>query len=163
MAVIIITGAIDSGKTSWCMKNLVESSAYSCDGVLLFKQMVDSKSCGYNAVRISTGESIPFARRQGFLPENWQEEEKTGIFSISKSGKMTANRWIRESLSGSCRGIVIDEIGPLEISGRGFADSVHYVLEHADSAREIFLVIRDNCVKRVLSTFNIKPARYIYI
>jgi len=163
MAVIIITGAIDSGKTSWCMKNLVEGSAYSCDGVLLLKQMVDSERSGYNAMRISTGKSIPFARRQGFLPEKWQEEEKTGIFSISKSGKMIANRWIRESLSGSCRSIVIDEIGPLEISGLGFADSVHYVLEHSDHAREIFLVIRDNCVKRVLSTFNINPARFIHI
>ena len=163
MAVVIITGDVDSGKTSWCKQNLLEKKDHRYDGVLLLKIFSSGQRTGYDALRVSTGQTIPFARRKGFEPEDWHSTEKIGVFSISRKGKKIVNRWIREASSRNVEGIIIDEVGPLEILGRGLADSVQYALNNTPSYTKIFMVVRKDCLKEVCHKFNIKDHMLISI
>ncbi len=157
MALIIVTGDIDSGKTTWCKEVLLKQNPGS-DGILLIKRMTGNNFIGYDAFRILNGDTVPFARRVGLEPQDWQTEEKIGNFSISQKGKKTANRWIYEAASRNC--IVIDEVGYLEVRGGGLYESVQYIINQVER-KDIFLVVQLRCIDQVCSAFQIKNYRVL--
>ena len=55
--------------------------------------------------------------------------------------------------------LVIDEIGPLELSGEGFHDVLKEVL--SNRSEKIILVIRDGIAERVKEYFNVTVAAII--
>ncbi|HUV06879.1 MAG TPA: hypothetical protein VMX75_04055 [Spirochaetia bacterium] len=57
--VVIISGQRDCGKTTWCRGNLSTETTAS---VLLVKVYQVSLCVGYDAVRLGTGDRIPFMR-----------------------------------------------------------------------------------------------------
>lgn len=158
---MLVTGGIDSGKTSWCLA-YVQAHA-GCDGVLLRKVLRGGRRVGYDAQRISSGSRVPFARRVGAELAGWREAERIGEFSVSASGKRTANRWLREALSRAPRTLIVDEIGPLELAGGGLAESLGPVL--ADRAcppgGELILVVRRRCLAPVVERFGLRGCRLI--
>lgn len=133
-------------------------SCFACVGVLLIKRMNGNNFIGYDAFRIVNGDTVPFARRVGFEPQDWQTEERIGNFSISQKGKETANHWICEAASRNC--IVIDEVGSLEVRGGGLYESVQYILNQVER-KDIFLVVQLRCVDQVCSAFQIKNYRML--
>ncbi len=171
MAVIIITGDIDSGKTSWCRRKPAEEGTQNLDSVLLVKVFASGARVGYDAVRISSGETVPFTRRDGFCPENWDPEERIGLFSISRSGKEAANCWVCEAAAN--RDLIIDEVGLLELRGSGLAEGIHRALETAGQEassdetvpgkRDVYLVVRKSCLEEVCRVFQISNYRLITI
>lgn len=162
---LILTGGIDSGKTSWCLAHV--QAHPGCDGVLLRKVLSGGRRgggrVGYDAQRIASGSRVPFARRVGAELAGWREAERVGEFSVSAAGKRMANRWLLEALARAPRTLIVDEIGPLELAGGGLVESLGPVL--ADRAcppeGELILVVRRHCLTQVVDRFGLRGYRLI--
>ncbi len=169
LKIAIVTGEINSGKTTWCMENLLGCSfdksrsviKNSCwknnriNGILQIKLNAGRYRIGYDVLNISSGEYLPMVRHRSFLPREWKEAFTFGDFSFSRDGVEHGVRWIRESFKHE-RPVVIDEIGPVEINGLGFYDVLNELLWGENKVSEVYLVVRKKALKEVLDTFGIK-------
>lgn len=147
----IVTGPIDSGKTSWCRE--LAAANPTCAGVLLLKVYLQGHRVGYDALPLPDGETIPFARIAGHEPASWTGAERVGLFSISAAGLLAANARLlgAAALPGD---VIIDEIGPLELSGGGLSSGLRAVLA-SPLPRKIYLVIRRDCLEAACGHFGI--------
>ncbi|MBA7650802.1 hypothetical protein ES703_58613 [subsurface metagenome] len=154
---------MDSGKTTWCRRNLVDREGNSCDGLLLPRVYESGRRVGYDALRISTRLAVPFARIEGFEPPEWVPAERIGPFSIDREARRTANRWIRESCLEDIPGLVIDEVGPLEIQGGGLEAGLRFALDRWGPDKELYLVVRSGLVDKVAGKFYIRNFRLVEV
>jgi len=152
----ILTGAIDSGKTSWCLA--FARSHPGADGVLLKKVFRGGRRVGYDALRLATGRRAAFARLAGAEPAGFQTVERVGAFNIGRAGRRAANRWLLEALQSGAKVLIVDEIGPLELAGGGLADSIPAVLA-SSSVRHLILVVRRGCLEQAIERFRLPEHR----
>ena len=124
MAVFIVTGERDAGKTSYCERALLGQPGAPRAGVLLRKAFRAGRCIGYDAVRIGAEETLPFTRRLGDEPPGWDAVERVGPYSVSARGKRAATEWVRAACARPGVGLIIDEVGPLETAGGGLAEAV---------------------------------------
>jgi len=157
---IVVTGAIDSGKTSWCSS--FSDAHRDFDGLLLRKVFQGDRRIGYDAVRLCSRAIIPFSRLKREEPPGWHAAEAVGPFTISEEGRQAANRWLLEALDSEARGLMIDEIGPLEIGGGGLAKAVRRVLEDR-IPRPLVLVVRRDCLVRAIAAFGLPDHRLVEV
>ena len=149
--IIIVTGSVDSGKTSWC-RELVAANP-ECAGVLLLKVYAEGERIGYDALRLPVGDRIPFSRVEGHEPSGWIAAQRVGPFWISSVGLKSANAWLIEA-ARQPRDIIIDEVGPLELGGGGLCRGLRTVLA-STLQRKLYVVIRSECVEAVCNCFGI--------
>jgi nucleoside-triphosphatase THEP1 len=157
--VTIVTGPIDSGKTGWCRK--LAAAHPGCAGVLLLKVYFEGERIGYDALHLSAGDRIPFARITGHEPSEWIAGEQVGLFSISTAGLNAANAWLIEA-AGKPGHIIIDEVGPLELGGGGLSPGLRVVLA-SPLRHKIYVVIRSDCVEAVCDHFGISGCAVVDI
>jgi len=154
----IISGKIDCGKTTKLFQLYVEKNLG--DGFLLRKSYDNEIYVGQQLVRLSTGESKPFSFRKGatHLDNNLADTYKN--YSFTKEGFYFAEKIVMELLENNVEPIFIDEIGPLELQGKGFYDIFLLILK---SQKEVFVVIRDSCVAQVIEKFHFQNYKVINI
>ncbi len=157
--ITIITGNIDSGKTSWCNVRFVSSEASAfkesrVDGFLSPKVLSCGSRIGYDVKRISTGERVPLARVKNVLPGGWKEVYFYGTLSFSGPAFDAVKSWF-SAFADSIDTVVMDEIGPLEIGGAGFGKVLESVLKEKNKFKKIYIVIRKALVESVCLKFNI--------
>jgi nucleoside-triphosphatase THEP1 len=119
---LIVTGKVQSGKTSWCTgycRWLVEQK-FTVGGILCPEARHLCQKVGYNIIDIQTGRSVPFAR---FVSESDLPGELVGDYLISHEGLEFAKMAIEMALDNRCNVVFIDEIGHLELLGKGIIDS----------------------------------------
>jgi hypothetical protein len=121
MQVSLIVGTRDSGKSTWLGNYAVRNRA---SGILSEKRFVEGRFIGYDARLFAggaPGEAMPFLR----------ESDSPGEVDAAGDGEWFAYRRfsfnsgvfrlaMRESESWAST-VIIDEVGPLEMEGRGFA------------------------------------------
>jgi nucleoside-triphosphatase THEP1 len=149
--IIIVTGPVDSGKTSWCRELATANPGYT--GVLLLKVYIKGDRIGYDALHLCTGDRIPFARIGGGEPSGWIAGEQVGPFSVSRAGLQAANAWLTEA-ARQPRDIIIDEVGPLELAGGGLSPGLRAVLS-SPLQRKLYVVIRSDCMEAASEYFGI--------
>ena len=147
----IVTGPIDSGKTSWCRKLAAANPGYA--GILLLKVYLHGQRIGYDALRLPSGERIPFARVGGHEPADWYAGDRVGAFLISAAALKAADAWLSEAATQPAD-VIIDEIGPLELGGGGLAAGLRALLA-SPLRQKLYVVIRHDCVKAVCDHFGI--------
>jgi nucleoside-triphosphatase THEP1 len=150
--VTIVTGPVDSGKTSWCRE--LAAGKPDCAGVLLLKVFTEGRRIGYDALGLPASETVPFARLVGEQPAGWSGEQRVGPFSISAAGLRAANAWLFRAASRP-QEILVDEAGPLEIEGGGMAPGLRAVLGSA-LRQKVYLVVRSGCLEAVCRRFGIR-------
>ena len=67
-------------------------------------------------------EIVPFARLSHDKP--FGEGEEAGSYAISEVGTLFARNAIQKAVRDDCDLVVIDEVGPLELSGKGLMPAV---------------------------------------
>jgi nucleoside-triphosphatase THEP1 len=147
----IVTGPIDSGKTSWCRK--LAAANPGCAGILLLKVYLHGERIGYDALRLPTGERIPFSRIGGHEPSDWHAGDRVGPFSISAAALKAADAWLSEAATRPAD-VIIDEIGPLELGGGGLAAGLRALLA-SPLGQKLYVVIRRDCVEGACDHFGI--------
>ncbi|NOR15629.1 MAG: DUF2478 domain-containing protein [Candidatus Aminicenantes bacterium] len=140
----ILTGQVHSGKTSLLVRICADltGQGWSLNGLLSRAYFNENRFCGYNGYDIHTGVTFPLIRTIGepewdhigrfyFLPEGMKQAEDS-ILAIETS-----------------RLTVIDEMGPLELAGKGFWKPF---LKLQESGQPTLVVVR----KELLNSFTTK-------
>jgi molybdopterin-guanine dinucleotide biosynthesis protein A len=138
---LLVIGEPGSGKTSWCREYIDRrrKSGSSVGGILSPAIEKQGQRVGSNAVDLLTGQEVPFARLSHHNP--FKEGDKVGDYTISRDGILFACRAIEQAVKSRCDLVVIDEVGPLELHGKGLMPAVELALS---SAVNVLIVVRSS-------------------
>jgi molybdopterin-guanine dinucleotide biosynthesis protein A len=138
---LLVVGQPGSGKTSWCREYIdrQRQSGSSVGGILSPSIEHQGQRVGSNALDLLTGQEIPFARLSRH--KSFKTGQKIGNYTISKHGILFARGAIERAVESRCDLVVIDEVGPLELSGKGLMSAVELALA---SAVDVLIVVRSS-------------------
>jgi nucleoside-triphosphatase THEP1 len=148
--IYIITGEINQGKTE---KALSIFNFTGGDGFISRKIFKNNTFYGYEITRLSTNESIPLALKSDSIPPLWDEILSTGSFSFSEKALAFAESIIDEIMNSDTNPVFVDEIGPLELEGKGFFNIVNELLQ---TEKDIYLTVRKSCLEDVIELFKLE-------
>ena len=138
---LLVVGEPRSGKTSWCRGYIDErrKTGSGVGGILCPAIEQQGRRVGSNALDLLTGQEVPFARlsRHGCVKDG----ETVGNYTISKEGILFACGAIERAVESSCDLVVIDEVGLLELNGKGLMPAVELALA---SSLEVLIVVRSS-------------------
>lgn len=137
----ILTGPVHSGKTSLLEAAVGrwESEGRRIGGFLNKIHREGSAIVGYDLLDLREGSAIPFMRKEG--DAGWK---KAGSFLVVPGALETARMILaRDREAGLC---VIDEVGPLELSGGGYWRDA---LEALSSGTRSLWVVRASMVENL--------------
>jgi nucleoside-triphosphatase len=136
---IIVAGPLHAGKTTR-VRALVEklaARAVPLAGYLSPAVRSDDGIAGYDLEAIGTGERAPLLRRAA-QERGGAPELTVGSFRFVPAGLERARDIVRGSGPGDL--LVVDEVGPAELEGRGVWPALGPLLE--DPRRSVLLVVR---------------------
>jgi len=138
---LLVTGESGSGKTSWCREYIDRrrKSGSIVGGILSPAIEKQGQRVGSNALDLLTGQEVPFARLSHY--NSFKEGEKVSDYTISREGILFARDAIERAVKSRCDLVVIDEVGPLELQGKGLMSAVELALA---SAIDVLIVVRSS-------------------
>ena len=145
--VYILTGTVRSGKSIF-LKQLVrhlKQASVNVNGYLSVAVHEDNKKIGYDLLVIKTGKSFPFLRLRG--DEAW---ERIGPYFFVASSLKKAEAIIHSRPDSDV--LIIDEIGPLELKGKGLWPALKKKLDR--SPARLLIVVRKNILHDVVKRIN---------
>jgi len=121
--IFILTGLVHSGKTTLLERAVhkLKQDKVKIDGFLSKALREEQEVIGYDLFDLREGGAVPLLRRTG--EREWQ---RVGSYFFLPSGLDEAERIILRSKDAELS--VVDEIGPLELSGKGFWPALKQVL-----------------------------------
>ena len=141
--IIIVTGKINSGKSTYLQKLAAEEKALGnvITGIIARGIYEGGKKVGYDIIDIADGGSLPLARTIPFA----DSEIQSGKYYFSQAAFAFAeNVLLRFKPNGV---VFLDEAGPLELAGKGYADCLKVLLQAKIS--KLYIVVR----KELLADF----------
>lgn len=159
--IYIITGDINEGKTQRMISIYQQQQTKQGDGFVSKKIFpTDSDFIGYEIIRLSNNKKMPLAYRSQFIPPGWDEIYRCGPFHFSKAAVTFAEGIIDDIIAQDIEPVFIDEIGPLELAGQGFAPLMGKILK---TGRDVYITVRNHCVQEVLKKFDIRNYELITV
>ncbi|MEA3544131.1 MAG: nucleoside-triphosphatase [Thermodesulfobacteriota bacterium] len=144
--VIIVTGGVDSGKTTLLQQFLcrLEERCLKVGGVVAEGVWKNGEKCGYDALFLASGERRLLCRKGFSSPLNigrfgFYEE----VFSV---GRQTITTEKDSVLT------VLDEIGRLELTGKGWATALSELLA---AKNRLLIVVRRDFIEKVAEQFTL--------
>jgi nucleoside-triphosphatase THEP1 len=157
--IYIITGEINQGKTRRMISIYRQQQTKQGDGFASKKIFPDGADfTGYEIVRLSNNEKMPLAYRSQHVPPGWDEIYRRGPFHFSKAAFAFAEAISDDIIARDINPVFIDEIGPLELEGKGFAPLLEKILT---TGKDVYITVRNHCVEEVLRKFNIREHELI--
>jgi nucleoside-triphosphatase THEP1 len=149
----ILSGPVQSGKTTAAQNLLTRARANgrSVAGILAPSIRLDGRLIGFEVVDVASGRRTRLATRSPGdvhppLPFEFHDEGlELGASALTCDEAMKADL------------VVVDEFGPLELSGRGWRGPVDALAKRA--AGLILLVVRQSLVARVLALYGLPDDR----
>ncbi len=155
MPINIITGPVQSGKTTWLMNwanGRTDISGFLCpdiDGIRHYFQLDTKKMIPFEVDESCLDEVIPIGR-----------------FRFLKNTFDKAKSWLDSTVINSNIWFVIDEIGKLEMNGKGFEPELSRFIERIKSTEDrvaLILVVRDSLLEQVCHKYHLEDANIINI
>lgn len=156
--VYIICGELNQGKTAR-IKSVYEENMQG-DGFITEKIITNSIFCGYKVTRLTTGDSETLLLRTEFFPLDDTPLFTKGSFSFYEKGFIFASSIIDDMIINNTGPAFIDEIGAIELAGKGLHDSLRKILQ---TDKTIYITVRNCFVKDVISFFSLKKFTLIRI
>ncbi len=146
----IITGKINDFKTTTMKKRFVEDR--KGDGFVSLKHMKDNRVRSYEAMRLSTGEKRLLAQNEAYFKDDFIVRDQIGPYLFNRETMAWIEREIEWMIEARVSPIYFDEIGMLELSGKGFSSMLEKMVS---SKLDLVLVIRRDLVDRVVTVFDL--------
>lgn len=150
--VFLLSGGQGTGKTT-LMKQLagqLQNSGINFGGILAPVVYKDNQRIGYDLFVIATKEQRPLCRLQGI-----NSKVKAGNFVFDASVLEFGNTELSNLSAGSCNVVIIDEIGPLELSGQGWSESLSRTLVRDNKV--VILSVRSQLIEQVATHWGFTP------
>lgn len=139
----ILTGPVHSGKTTFLINTipLLRGRNFEIDGYLSEAIWKDKEFFGYDLVDLKDHRYHPFIRKQG--QQDWQ---RIGPFFFLPGTLDIAKKIIRRSKKADL--CIVDEVGPLELTGKGVWPVLKDVL--MIPKQDVLLVVREALLKNFM-------------
>lgn len=144
---VIVTGKISSGKTTM-MEKLIErekTKGKSPVGIIARGVFKGKAKVGFNVVDLSTGSSMPLAR----IGEEIKNGFSVGKFTFSNEALEFAQKALLNFKYDDV--VFLDEVGPLELGEKGYANCLRTLLD-SDISR-LYIAVRSECLPEFLEKF----------
>ena len=137
MSLVLLVGERHSGKTSTCgrLAELTSARGLSVGGILAPAIMHTGRCVGYNIVDLATGRTSHLATIDG------PGAEQVGRFFLLSDGLAMGRAALEQVIEQPPRLVIVDEVGPLELKGGGWADYLDPLIRRKDPT--IFTVRRE--------------------
>jgi nucleoside-triphosphatase THEP1 len=148
--VIIITGNVQEGKTSFLIElvDLLKKNKVRVDGFMARGIHDEHGRIGYDLEHIFDGERQVYIRNKPSV--GWYQY---GKYYFNPEGEEFGKRILECINTENNDLLVIDEIGPVELKGRGWAGEIETLL---NSSRVVQLwVVRKSLLKKVIRQWNV--------
>lgn len=149
--VYIITGPVNEGKTT-LLKQLVDhlqKDRLRVYGFYAEKKLSGNRVIGYDLVDFFQGKIFPFLRKD--MEGSYQ---RIGHYAIIPSGEDHGRKTLLQAAQAPCDLIVLDEVGLLELEGKGWAGNVSDLLRN--SSADLLFVVRDIFLQKVIKKWGIR-------
>jgi nucleoside-triphosphatase THEP1 len=141
--IYIVSGPIHSGKSTalaqWCEG---KADVYG----ILSPRIADKRYF----IDISTGDQFPMEAEEGE-----KKIIKIGKYVFSLCSFSKAVTILTNALKQYRGCLVIDEIGPLELEGKGFDEILREILQSDENQLKLILVVRDTIREKVISHYRL--------
>jgi len=148
--VIIITGNVQEGKTSFLLQvvDALKKDEIKINGFLARGVHEDDQRIGYDLEDISSGESLVYIRNTPSA--GWYRH---GKYYFSPEGESFGRQILKDAEVENTELMIIDEIGPVELKGRGWADEIE-ALVNTGGMMQLW-VVRRPLLKNVIRQWSI--------
>ena len=147
----IVTGEVNAGKTTR-MRELYRQTA-AADGILSEKRFDREGFCGYHLVRLRSGETMALALPEAAYHGQFTQACRRGPFVFSDEAfRFAAAALVQLCADPDVSAIFLDEAGPLELRGQGFAGVLPALLS---SGKELYVTVRSSCLQAFIQTYGI--------
>jgi nucleoside-triphosphatase THEP1 len=151
--IFMVKGKIGSGKTT-VIKELIENLKQKnirVGGIYTEKVFENEERIGYDVVDVKTNTTETFLRIN-----HCESCEKIGIFSIFPEGVKMGKESLHPENTDGDQLVVIDEVGFLELNGKGWAKRLDHLVETGKN--HLLIAVRDEFSEEVLKKWNILHA-----
>lgn len=148
--VIIITGPIGAGKTNFAkqLSDMLRKNNIIAGGIITEKILDVNSTVGYDLVDIESLERVIFLRQNSECGS-----DSIGRFTICRDAIEAGNRILRTVAAIDNKVIIIDEVGMLELNGKGWSESINSILVKA--GRKLIITVRSSFIEEVMAKWNI--------
>lgn len=148
--VIILTGQIQEGKTSYLIRMVegLKQNKFRPHGFIARGIHEGDDRIGYDLENISNGKSRALIRK-AFSP-GWYRH---GKYYFDPEGEMFGKGILENINSEDTDLVIIDEVGPVELKGRGWANEIEKMVTQKEFLQ--LWVVRKHLLKRVLRQWRI--------
>ncbi|MBK9392188.1 MAG: hypothetical protein IPN68_19130 [Bacteroidetes bacterium] len=148
--VFIITGPIGAGKTNFAkqLSDKLKKNKIIAGGIITEKILDVSSAVGYDLVDIESLDRVVFLRQNSECGS-----ESIGRFTICSDAIEAGNRILRTVAAIDNKVIIIDEVGMLELNGKGWSESINSLL--AKAGRVLIITVRSSFIEEVIAKWNI--------
>jgi nucleoside-triphosphatase THEP1 len=146
--ITILTGPVKSGKTQELFKFCLRKQ--NADGIL--QPVVNGKRCLYF---IGSKQLIP-------LEMECDDEIVLGDYHFSPAAFIKANKYLNSLIEQSPDLLIIDEIGQLELAGKGMEPAVSKIISLFNSQpteKKLLLVIREKMLERAIQHYSLQKEK----
>ncbi len=151
----IVTGPINSGKSSWMLADFARHD--SADGFICVKVRENDIHTGYDLLRPLDNSRQPFIRKIDHRPPDWNEVAIIGRhYSFCHEGFAFAEMIADQAIKNQVCTFFLDELGPLELSGKGFAPLLTRLLHNPIN---LVLTVRETLVSQIAERFALRQPR----
>ena len=149
-----ITGHQGAGKTAFLSRvvQALQARGIAVYGFLSHVVMVDGRRAGYDISFPFTGARMPLCRSDAALGG-----EQVGPFNFSREAIAAGRAALAEGADDEAAVWIVDEVGPLEIQGNGWAPALPALLNR--SAGTVIMVVRPDLLARAQEQFGFSAAR----
>jgi len=146
LKIYIITGSIGEGKTTFVslLANQLMKQGITTFGVLSFRSEAGSGSKGYNVYHIKAEKTKPL-----LIESKIPAQDRIGRYVIIKEGFRFGEDALKPSNINGFSVAIIDEVGLLEVEGKGWAKSLGQLLNQKGVI--LIISVRTNFVEAVIS------------
>lgn len=156
--IFLVTGRVQTGKTTFLTKlvELLRERGLSVGGFLCPGSFDSGKRSGFDLKNIETGVELPMASDREF--SDWVKYRR---FWFNPGAFLAGKEWIRSSLVQEPAVIVIDEVGPMELEGSGWLESIEFL--QSSSVPVQLWSVRESLLEEVMQRWDIGPDHLIQI
>jgi nucleoside-triphosphatase THEP1 len=142
---VIVTGATGSGKTTLvtAVVERLRARGARVAGILAPGHVAGGRRTGFDVVNLATGERKPLAREEEHVAGR---HPRWSRFAFSPEGLALGHTALAED-ARAADVVVVDEVGPFELSGGGWADALDALVAMPSGA--MLLVVRESVVDSV--------------
>jgi nucleoside-triphosphatase len=154
--VIIVTGGFGSGKsrTVFALAEMLKLENIQIGGFVAPSVRENGERVGYDIYDIAHSNSHQLARTYGDDTMSF-----IGRFYFRTDGIETGKRILADASLSKPDWVIIDEIGPWEMAGQGWAQSINHLF--GTSTANMIWVVRETLVEDVIHGWNIEDYQII--